>query len=1013
MTTALQPSLRATACSLLAVVACATPWAVCADSSLKYYRIRTVAQQGVDGTIGFSPGVSLNAKGEVAFVGLLASGETIFLARPQLPLFNVAAGLVNASRTYLGAVQVNASGAIGARDRVSGSPPTTFVRRWDPPPQVTATYYAGAGTGREFDGIVSPIAFNDAGQMAFGTTLGGVTSLTTAVPPGGAPNGVFGTTPAGEPIRPSIANDGTVVFRKAGQILSLPVTLQLPAAVVASSTQFSAVGLSPGISRSGKAIAFTGTLKDEDAAKQYGGVFGDAGVFVSIDEGTGRRILRLDRTHVELLSNTFGNPYAWSTRRDLDGFCDNPGFGLDDETCASLPLGYRADGSPIYLAGEPDGRISVMHQELGASGLEDDAFVVVFAGAPSDGEPPLHAYRPVPGIWSVTIRVRKIADRYKYLLTRPIPVLQKDDRVDGVVATGLAVYDSVAPVSLDEAGQPRTESAGDHRIAAWINSDSGQRIVTATWTDSDGDGLADHWEQFGIDYDGDGVVVDLPLNEPPYEADPAVPDLFVEFDSLFDFTGTNRPNLEVLDVLTDAYARAPRPIRFHALTTPGQSVDEDIESSGDPITFVGQVAGERNDFGDFRYGTSRTVAEACSDAVAAAHFGTVDDRKHANCKARIGARALAVRYVLFGTKFTEDVLSSGIANIFGSKAYITYFAVGAGLLDPIGKAYCGQHTLQQCDAATRARIAKTYGEAATVMHEFGHNLGLRHGGSDEINCKPNYFSVMNYNYQFPDRDPRRPLSYAVGDGYQLDEESISDFLGIGQFPPGGWSRTFYAKNDKSGFVETGVPAPIDWNDNGTIIGGTSPVNVNLYEGGYGCDGFPELGRTPLRAFDDWKAIVPDLRYGYSANELGASSPEAAGLGAGLLPREIDAGHVTAVVAVVDPDEDGIPSATDNCPAAANPSQSDGNGNGVGDACDVNALLSVPDVVGLPQAQAQASIVAAGLALGTVTQATSGSVPAGSVISQQPVAAAQVQAGAEVALVVSLGSSPALFADGFE
>mgnify|MGYP000358393984 CR=1 FL=1 len=36
--------------------------------------------------------------------------------------------------------------------------------------------------------------------------------------------------------------------------------------MVADSTQFSAVGLSPGISRSGKAIAFTGTLKDYTAS---------------------------------------------------------------------------------------------------------------------------------------------------------------------------------------------------------------------------------------------------------------------------------------------------------------------------------------------------------------------------------------------------------------------------------------------------------------------------------------------------------------------------------------------------------------------------------------------------------------------------------------------------------------------------------------------------------------------------------------------------------------------------
>jgi len=40
-------------------------------------------------------------------------------------------------------------------------------------------------------------------------------------------------------------------------------------------------------------------------------------------------------------------------------------------------------------------------------------------------------------------------------------------------------------------------------------------------------------------------------------------------------------------------------------------------------------------------------------------------------------------------------------------------------------------------------------QAGTLMHEFGHALGLNHGGglSDNENFKPNYLSVMNYTYQ--------------------------------------------------------------------------------------------------------------------------------------------------------------------------------------------------------------------------------------------------------------------------
>ncbi|MFY2562178.1 matrixin family metalloprotease [Corallococcus terminator] len=38
--------------------------------------------------------------------------------------------------------------------------------------------------------------------------------------------------------------------------------------------------------------------------------------------------------------------------------------------------------------------------------------------------------------------------------------------------------------------------------------------------------------------------------------------------------------------------------------------------------------------------------------------------------------------------------------------------------------------------------------AGTLMHELGHNLGLRHGGDDNATFKPNYLSIMNHEYQF-------------------------------------------------------------------------------------------------------------------------------------------------------------------------------------------------------------------------------------------------------------------------
>ena len=89
---------------------------------------------------------------------------------------------------------------------------------------------------------------------------------------------------------------------------------------------------------------------------------------------------------------------------------------------------------------------------------------------------------------------------------------------------------------------------------------------------------------------------------------------------------------------------------------------------------------------------------------------------------------------------------------------------------------------------------------------------------------------------------------------------------------------------------------------------------------------------------------------------------------------------------------------------------DGNGLNLADGQDIDAasfvvravgLVSVPGVVGLAQAEAEAAIVAAGLTA-NVTTAYSATVTAGLVISQDPGAAAQVAPGSTVDLVISLG-----------
>ena len=66
-------------------------------------------------------------------------------------------------------------------------------------------------------------------------------------------------------------------------------------------------------------------------------------------------------------------------------------------------------------------------------------------------------------------------------------------------------------------------------------------------------------------------------------------------------------------------------------------------------------------------------------------------------------------------------------------------------------------------------------------------------------------------------------------------------------------------------------------------------------------------------------------------------------------------------------------------------------------------IAVPNVVGLTQGAATTTIVGAGLAVGSITSATSATVPAGAVISQNPAAGSLVTPGSSVSLVISSGS----------
>jgi hypothetical protein len=138
-------------------------------------------------------------------------------------------------------------------------------------------------------------------------------------------------------------------------------------------------------------------------------------------------------------------------------------------------------------------------------------------------------------------------------------------------------------------------------------------------------------------------------------------------------------------------------------------------------------------------------------------------------------------------------------------------------------------------------------QGSTLLHELGHNLGLKHGGvvpsgAIEPNCKPNYQSVMNYLFQVrglltPGGVPTIDLSRQ--ELPSLSESALVEATGLGVATP--YLTSWYAPASGS-FIDSGLhTSPATRRCDGTPLSASDPATVRI-------DGAPGAG-TSL----DWNA----------------------------------------------------------------------------------------------------------------------------------------------------------------
>lgn len=145
-----------------------------------------------------------------------------------------------------------------------------------------------------------------------------------------------------------------------------------------------------------------------------------------------------------------------------------------------------------------------------------------------------------------------------------------------------------------------------------------------------------------------------------------------------------------------------------------------------------------------------------------------------------------------------------------------------------------------------------------MMHEFGHNLGLRHGGNENKNYKPNYVSIMNYMYQL---DCIGPTS-----GAGIADRFFRNLYGGAKYPESGLvdnARTTACKIDFSNGNSSNLDENnldenagmgrsaglVDWNDSGTT---QTALSFNLNPISILGDG--DSTKTALQDHDDWSNL---------------------------------------------------------------------------------------------------------------------------------------------------------------